>query len=125
MNVRRLAPAVIFVIVVWAGAFVIAWAVVEWRSDNASRTAEPTAQARRLTATEAAAIAQQNIYDARHEYPEYGSIAFRSDCNVTEFSESRRVWLVTCSSSARGSTFHFVFEVSDESGEATLLSPRR
>jgi hypothetical protein len=39
MTMRRWAPAALFLLVSWAGAFVIAWIVVEWRADDADDTA--------------------------------------------------------------------------------------
>ncbi len=124
----RLAPVLI---VAWAGAFGIAFAVIEWRDDEDGQVE------RNLTATEAAARAQQFLGTTEDE-----RIAMLAGCEADDFNNQRNEWIVACSATveSRGSrsrfagtndpctavtsrTFHFVVGVADDSGKARLLSP--
>ena len=131
-RVIRLAPVLI---VAWAGAFGIAFAVIEWRGDEDGQVE------RSLTATEAAARAQQFLATT-----EYEGIAMLAGCEADDFNERRSEWIVACSATVESTrcptsgrtrfgltcevaetvtsrTFHFVVGVDDDSRKARLLSP--
>ncbi len=130
-RVIRLAPVLI---VAWAGAFGIAFAVIEWRGDEDSQVE------RNLTATEAAARAQQFLAATEDE-----GIAMLAGCEANDFNNQRNEWMVACSATVESArcptssrpsrfgcsvaetvtsrTFHFVVGVDDDSRKARLLSP--
>ena len=129
-------------IVAWAGAFGIAFAVIEWRDDEDSQSAESndSSAERNLTATEAAALAQKFLATTESE-----SIARLAGCEAGDFNERLDEWLVACSATVESTrcptngrglsrtcevaetvtsrTFHFVVGVDDSSRNARLLSP--
>ena len=83
-------------IVAWAGAFGIAFAVVEWRNDGNGETAEETptslSSERLLTATEAALAAEDYIAERPLIFPsDYGY-----GCQVTDFNSHRDEWILVC-----------------------------
>ena len=114
--------------VAWAGAFGIAFAVMEWRDDEGGQSSESndSSTERNLTATEAAALAQKFLATTESE-----SLARFAGCEADDFNERRDEWIVACSAtveSARtgtvtSNTFHFIVAVNDDSRTARLLSP--
>ncbi len=133
-------------VVAWAGAFGIAFAVIEWRGeeDGQSSEANDSSADRNLTATEAAALAQKFLATTESE-----SIARLAGCEAGDFNERGDEWLVACSATVESTrcptngrglsrtlsrtcevaetvtsrTFHFVVGVDDDSRNARLLSP--
>ena len=133
-------------IVAWAGAFGIVFAVIEWRDDEDGQSSESNGSSaeRNLTATEAAALAQKFLGTTEDE-----SIAMLADCKGNDFNKERNEWLVGCSATVESThcptngrglsrtlsrtcevaetvtsrTFHFVVGVDDDSRNARLLSP--
>lgn len=107
-------------IVAWAGAFGIAFAVTEWRVDEDGQIEQSSASSaeRNLTATEAAALAQKFLATTESE-----SLARFAGCDADDFNERRNEWIVACSVAGGPGTLHFVVGVNDDSGKARLLSP--
>lgn len=129
-------------IVAWAGAFGIAFAVIEWRDDEDGQSTESndSSTERNLTATEAAARAQQFLATTEDE-----GIAMLAGCEANDFNNQRNEWIIACSATVESArcptgsrpsrfgcsvaetvtsrTFHFVVGVADGSGKARLLSP--
>lgn len=123
-------------IVAWAGAFGIAFAVIEWRDDEDGQVE------RNLTATEAAARAQQFLATTEDE-----GVAMLARCEANDFNKERNEWIVACSATVESEsgmglrrrrrtrrtregaetitsrTLHFVVGVNDDSRKARLLSP--
>ena len=115
-------------IVAWAGAFGVAFAVIEWRDDEDGQSSESndSSAERNLTGTEAAALAQKFLATTESE-----SFARFAGCEADDFNERRGEWIVACSVTAESGrtgtvtshTYHFVVGVKDDSRKARLLSP--
>ncbi len=128
-------------IVAWAGAFGIAFAVIEWRDDEDGQSSQSndSSTERNLTATEAAALAQKFLASTESE-----SVAIFAGCEADDFNARRDEWIVACSATVESTrcptsrgptlicevaetvtsrTFHFVVCVNDDSMKARLLSP--
>lgn len=107
-------------IVAWAGAFGIAFAVIEWRVEEDGQMEQVSASSteRNLTATEAAALAQKFLATTESE-----SLARFASCEADDFNTQRNEWIVSCSVAGGPGTLHFVVGVKDDSRKAQLLSP--
>ena len=130
-------------IVAWAGAFGIAFAVIEWRGDEDGQTSQSNGNSteRNLTATEAEALAQKFLGTTEDE-----RIAMLAGCEADDFNARRNEWIVACSATVESTrcptsgrlrfgltcevaetvtsrTLHFVVGVDDDSRKARLLSP--
>ena len=119
---RQVGLYVLLAIVFWAGAFGIAYGVVEWRGEGEpiEQSATSSSQQRLLTGGEAAAKAQSYFYDQVVELGEAGKVAV--SCDPEDFNSRTNAWIIKCvfrrSGSPAGSTRA---TVNDRTGETNEL----